>query len=87
VTPDERAALRAQWLQDIEAEIERRRAARIVASAVSKDVLFAKLSEMSKNLRSAPGWKEPTPAQSRRATRDIERWFRRHGYGLDPLAG
>ena len=73
-----RAVETARLLELLDAEIERRRAA--AAGGVPLEALIAKLDEMARNLQADPNWREPTPAQQRRNTHQVEIWLKRNGY-------
>jgi len=78
----ERAALRAQWLAEIDAEIERRRQAVVEAAGGDpRQQLLAKLTEMGERLRAAPDYRPPTPEENEQAMAEIETLFRERGYG------
>jgi hypothetical protein len=82
VTPEERAALRNEWLQGVEEEIERRRQARIEATGGDPlTLLLLRLDEMGARLRAAPDYRPPTPEENEQATAEIEALFRERGYG------
>ena len=69
------------FLRLLEGEIERRRAAAFAAAGGDPlEALLAKFDEMAERLRAAPEWCEPTPAQQRNNTHQVEMWFKRHGY-------
>ena len=77
-----RSELYADFMRRLDAEIERRHAAAIEAAGGDPvESLLAKLDEMAERMRAAPDWREPTPAQQRKNTHQVEMWFRRHGYG------
>jgi hypothetical protein len=80
----ERAALRAQWLAEIDAEIERRQAAALEAAGGDpRAQLLAKLAEMGKRMRAAPDYRPPTPEENEQAMAEIEARFAELGYGLN----
>jgi hypothetical protein len=82
LTPTERAALRAQWFAEIEAEIERRRAAAFEAEGGdATEKLLAQLDAMAERLRAAPDYVEPSDAQKTQWGEELDAWFRDHGYG------
>jgi len=82
LSPTERAALRAQWLAEIDAEIERRRAAALEAAGGDpREPLLAVLEQMGQRLRAAPDWVEPTPDEQAQSACALDVWFREHGYG------
>ena len=57
LSPTERAALRQQWLAEIDAEIERRQAAALEAAGGDPGAqLLAKLAEMGERMRAAPDY-------------------------------
>jgi hypothetical protein len=57
-TPDPPRRSRAQWLADLDAEIERRRRAVVEAAGGDpRQQLLAKLTEMSARLRAAPDYR------------------------------
>jgi hypothetical protein len=84
LSPAERAALRAQWLAEIDAEIERRREATIgAAGGDPRQQLSLKLDEIGARLRAAPDYRPPTPEENAQAMAEIETLLRerygRHG--------
>jgi hypothetical protein len=82
LSPAERDALRQEWLAKIEAEIERRKAAKFEAAGGDPRAwLTAKLEEMGQRMRAAPDWVEPTPDEQAQSARALDVWFREHGYG------
>ena len=82
LSPIERAALRAQWLAEIDAEIERRREGRLEAAGGDpRQQLLLKLDEMGARLRAAPDYRPPTPEENEQAMAEIGALFRERGYG------
>jgi hypothetical protein len=75
VTPEERAGLRAAWLQDVEAEIESRRQATIEATGGDLLTLLVRLDEMGARLRAAPDYRPPTPEEDAEAKAEFEGWL------------
>jgi hypothetical protein len=76
VTPEERAALRSAWLQDVEEEIERRREAMLEAAGGDpRQQLLLKLAEMGARLRAAPDYHTPTPEEDAEAKAELEGWL------------
>jgi hypothetical protein len=79
LSPTERVALHAQWLAEIDAEIERRRdAAMTTDSGDPRAVLLAQLAVMGERLRADPNFVEPGEAEDRL----LERWFKQRGYDI-----
>jgi hypothetical protein len=81
LSPAERAALKQEWLADIEAEIERRRAAKVDESGDDPRQWFMnKLKEMGSRMRAAPDYVEPTAAEKAESAAFLDKWFDEH-YG------
>jgi hypothetical protein len=75
MSPEDRAALRATWLADLQGELDRRRAVALVETGGDpRSVLLLKLEEMSDRLRSDPDFRELAPSQERRRVQQIEGW-------------
>jgi hypothetical protein len=82
LTPAERAEKRAAWLTRLRAETRRRQVLALgVVGGDPRKELLEKLSEMGERLKSTSSYVPATPDQQRRVGQQLDRWFKRHGYG------
>jgi hypothetical protein len=79
----ERAALRQQWLAEIDAEIERRQATIDAAGGDPREQLLAVLEQMGQRMRAARDWIEPSADEKVQLSRQVNKWFAENGY-YDP---
>jgi hypothetical protein len=71
------------WLVALEAERRYRSGVEAaVAADGARERLLAKLDMMAERARAAPGWVEPSAAETAQNVREIKALFRMHGYGL-----
>jgi hypothetical protein len=76
-----RAIARGWFLDALDAEIERRRQAAIVAAGGDpREALIRMLDAMGERLRAAPDYVKLTAAQQRKTVAQFESWLRRQGY-------
>jgi hypothetical protein len=81
LSPTERAKLRQEWLAGIEAEADRRQAAKLEASGGDgREQLYRMLDLMHERRKMAPGYVEPDAATRAAQLRELDRWFAEH-YG------
>ena len=77
----ERAALRQQWLAEIDAEIERRRAASLEAAGCDpREQLLAVLEQKGQRMRAARDWIEPSADEKVQFSWQVDKWFAENGY-------
>jgi hypothetical protein len=77
---DDRAGDRDKYIALLDAEIERRRQATLIAMGNPKEQLINKLAEMGRRLRSAPNFVELGLDERRAGLREIKSWLRQRGY-------
>jgi hypothetical protein len=72
---------RDRWFEQLSAEREQRLNANpMIDGRDPRAALLAKLEEMGERLRADPNWREPTPEEMEESSRQLDAWFRDHGY-------
>jgi hypothetical protein len=79
----ERTGEAARFVALLDTEIDRRRFAELAERGDPREALARNLDEMRSRLLADPDYRPLPPHLQRRSARELESWFRRHGYGTE----
>jgi hypothetical protein len=73
---------RERWFERLHAERDRRRDAELMVDGRDpREVLLAELALMRERMMADPHFEPPTPEEAEESSRQLDIWFRDHGYG------